>query len=80
MKAQHARTVGLPFRKTTALAAPRIRAFQAPRGVKVVVWFDAYYLGHPVVQACREQRVRLASPLQSNRRLCKPGWQLNAGR
>ena len=45
-----------------------------------MVWFDACYLGRPVGKACREQGLHLASTLKSHRRLCKPGWQLTAGR
>ena len=35
-------TVGVPFHKTTELAAQLIREFKPPAGVKVVVLFDAY--------------------------------------
>jgi hypothetical protein len=70
----------LPFRKTTELAAQLIREFTPPAGVKVVVLFDAYYLCRTVVRACREQHFHVASTLKSNRRLCKQGWQLKAGR
>src|SRR5882724_11574891 len=72
--------LGLPFRKTTALAAPLIRECKPPTGVKVVVWCDAVSLCPTVVQACREQQFLLASTLKSNRRLCKHGWQLKDGR
>lgn len=72
--------VGVPFRQTTALAAQRMREFTVPAGVKVTVRFDAYYLCATVLKACREKRFRLASTLKRNRRLCKPGWQLKAGR
>jgi SRSO17 transposase len=69
-----------PFRKTTELAAQLIREFQAPVGVQVLVLFDAYYLCHTVVQACREQQFHFASTLKSNRSLFKQGWKLHAGR
>jgi SRSO17 transposase len=80
MKPEHAKSLGLPFRKTTELAAQLIREFTAPAGVKVVVLFDAYYLCHTVVQACRAQHFHFASTLKSNRSLFKPGWKLKAGR
>jgi SRSO17 transposase len=70
----------LPFRKTTALAAQLIRAFQAPAGVPVLVLFDAYYLCHTVVKACREKKFHFASTLKSNRSLFKQSWKLKAGR
>jgi SRSO17 transposase len=80
MKPEHAKALGLPFRKTTELAAQLIRELQVPAGVKVVVLFDAYYLCRTVVQACREQHFHFASTLKSNRSLFKPGWKLKAGR
>jgi hypothetical protein len=76
----HWPALGLPFRKTTAMAAQLIREFQPPAGVTVRVLFDADYLCRTVVKACREQGVHCASTLKSHRRLCKQGWQLNAGR
>jgi SRSO17 transposase len=78
-KAQCA-ALDLPFRKTTELAAQLIREFQPPASIKVMVLFDAYYLCRTVVKACREQGFHFASTLKSNRRLCKQGWRLKAGR
>ena len=72
--------VGVPFQKTTELAAQLIREFQAPAGVKVMVLFDAYYLCPTVVKACREQHCHFASTLKSHRSRFKPGWKLQAGR
>ncbi|HSF29870.1 MAG TPA: hypothetical protein VLK82_05280 [Candidatus Tectomicrobia bacterium] len=53
---------------------------KAPAGVTVMVLCDAYYLGHTVVQACREKHFRLVSTLKSHRSLFKQGWKLKAGR
>jgi SRSO17 transposase len=72
--------LGLPFRKTTEVAAQLIREFKAPIGVKVVVLFDAYYLCPTVVKACREKSFHCASTLKRHRSLFKLGWQLKAGR
>jgi SRSO17 transposase len=80
VKREQCTGVGVPFRKTTELAAQLIREFRAPAGVKVMVLFDAYYLCHTVVKACREQRLPFASTLKSHRSLFKPGWKLKAGR
>jgi SRSO17 transposase len=80
VKKEACAAVGVPFQKTTELAAQLIREFNAPAGVNVVVLFDAYYLCSTVVKACREKRFHFASTLKSNRRLFKPGWKLNAGR
>jgi hypothetical protein len=79
-KPPHAKALGRPFRTTTALAAQLLQEFKAPAGVKVMVLCDAYYLCHPVVQACRAQGVRFASTLKGHRSLLKPGWTLKAGR
>jgi hypothetical protein len=72
--------VGVPFRKTTELAAQLMREFQAPARIKVMVVFDAYDLCPPVVKACREKRVHCTSTLKSHRSLFKPGWKRKAGR
>jgi hypothetical protein len=72
--------LGLPFPKTTELAAQRIREFKPPAGIKVVVRFDAYSLCRTVVQACREKHFHCASTLKGHRRLFKLGWKLKAGR
>lgn len=80
VKKEACAAVGVPFRKTTELAAQLIREFTVPAGVKVTVLFDAYYLCPTVLKACREQRFRFASTLTSNRSLFKPGWKLKAGR
>jgi SRSO17 transposase len=80
VKKAHCTALGLPFRKTTEMAAQLIRECKAPAGLKVVVLFDAYYLCRRVVHACRDQRFHFASTLKSNRRLCKQGWTLQAGR
>ena len=79
-KKEQCPTVGVPFYKTTELAAQLIRECTPPAGVKVVVLFDAYYLCHTVVKACREQQFHFVSTLKSNRSLFKHGWKLHAGR
>jgi DDE superfamily endonuclease len=73
-------SVGVPFHKTTELAAQLIRECTPPAGVKVMVLFDAYSLCPTVVKACREQHVHFASTLKSHRSLFKQGWKLHAGR
>jgi hypothetical protein len=79
VKKQACAAVGVPFQKTTELAAQLIREFNAPAGVKVLVLFDAYDRCPTVVKACRAQRFHFASTLKSNRNLLKPGWKLKAG-
>jgi hypothetical protein len=80
VKPEQAKALGLPFQKTTELAAQLIRECRAPAGVKVVVLFDADYLCGTVVQACRQQGCHVASTLKSHRSLDKQGWKLTAGR
>jgi hypothetical protein len=72
--------LGLPFHKTTELAAQLIRAFQAPAGVPVMVLFAAYDLCRTVVQACHDPACHVAATRQGHRCLSKPGWKLTAGR
>ena len=67
------------FRKTTQLAAELIRSFQRPKGAKVRVLFDSYYLCPVVVKACRRKGFRFVSTLKSNRNLFKNGRKLKAG-
>jgi hypothetical protein len=61
------------------LAAPLMRAFKAPTGVKVVGRFEADDLCATVVKACRAQCFHVASTRKSPRRLCTRGWTLTAG-
>jgi hypothetical protein len=72
--------IGVPFHNTTALAAPLLRAFQAPAGIKVPVWCAADSRCPTVVPAGREQRVHVAATRKSHRRLCTPGGKRPAGR
>jgi hypothetical protein len=71
---------GVPCHTTPPGAAPRLRACHAPAGVRGVGLCAASARCPTVVQAGREQRWPLASPLQRQRRLCTPGWQRTAGR
>ena len=79
VKKAHCGAVGVPFRKTTELAAQLIRELKAPVGVKVMVLCDAYDRCPTVVKACREQHFLFASTLKSHRHLFKHGWKLKAG-
>jgi len=79
VKEQDCGDLSVAFRKTTQLAAELIRSFQRPKGVKVRVLFDSYYLCPVVVKACRHQGFRFVSTLKSNRNLFKNGRKLKAG-
>jgi hypothetical protein len=73
-------TVGVPFHKTTALAAQLIREGTPPAGVTIVGLCDADDLCPTVVKACREPQVHVASTLQSHRSLFTQGGKRHAGR
>lgn len=80
VKVEDCESIDVEFRKTTELAAQLIRAFVAPKGVKVRVLFDSFYLCQRVVKACRQKKFRFLSTLASNRNLFKNGRKLKAGR
>lgn len=80
VKKEHARGLGVPFRKSTQLAADLIGAFMPPAGVRVVVLFDNYYLCPTVVAACRAKGFHYVSTLKNNRNLFRNGQKLKAGR
>jgi len=71
--------LGQPFRKTTQLAADLIREFTAPKGVRVRVLFDSYYLCPAVVSACRDQGFHYVSSLKNNRNLFRGNHKLKTG-
>ena len=71
--------LGIPFRKVTELAAEMIRSFIAPKGVKVLVLFDTYYLCPVVTKACKEKKFHYISVLKSNRNLNKRGRKFKSG-
>jgi SRSO17 transposase len=78
-KKEHCPKLGIPFAKTTELAAELIESFTPPAGVKVTVLFDSYYLCKTVVNACRAKGFRFASTLKANRNLFRGGRKLKAG-
>jgi SRSO17 transposase len=79
VKQQDCDKLDVDFQKTTQFAAQLIREFKAPKGCKVKVLFDCYYLCPSVVKACREKDFRFVSTLKSNRNLFKNGRKLKAG-
>jgi hypothetical protein len=80
VKKEHCAKLGIPFKKTTQLAAELIKAFQPPKDVKITVLFDSYYLRPTVVKACRRKGFSFIAPLKSNRNLFRNGRKLKAGR
>jgi SRSO17 transposase len=78
-KKEHCPKLGIPFRKTTELAAELVGELTPPPGVKVIVLFDSYYLCKTVVKACRAKGFHFASTLKANRNLFRGGRKLKAG-
>jgi SRSO17 transposase len=58
---------GPRYRKLTDLAAQMVREFEVPRGLKVRVLFDAFYLSPVVVKACQEREFKWFSVASKNR-------------
>ena len=80
VKKEHAERLGVPFRKTTELAAELISSFESPlRGHPVRVLFDSFYLCAKVVRACRKRGFHFISTLKNNRNLLRGGRVLKAG-
>lgn len=60
---------GKNYRKPTEIAAELIRDFRPPKGVKVRVLFDAYYLCAKVTKTCETQGFTWFSVASKNRKL-----------
>ncbi len=58
---------GRSYRKTTEIAAQMIRAFEPPKGLKVRVLFDAFYLCPTVTKACEAKGFTWFSVASRNR-------------
>lgn len=61
------------YRKTTQMAAEFIHAFDVPKGLKVRVLFDAFYLTPVVVRACETRGFVWFSVASKNRTLTRKG-------
>ncbi len=64
---------GRAYRKSTQIAADFIRAFGPPKGLKVRVLFDAFYLTPVVVRACSDRGFAWFSVASKNRTLTRAG-------
>lgn len=65
----YCKTERLKYRKQTDIAADLIAAFTPPKGVKVRVLFDAFYLCKPVTAACENKGFTWFSVASRNRLL-----------
>ena len=68
-KQEYCQREGIPFKTKNQLAAELIEEFSPPRGMKVVVLFDSWFLCPTVANAIRARRWRYVSQLKSNRSL-----------
>src|SRR6185437_4491377 len=64
---EYCRQHKIKFRRQTDIAAELIRAFVPPKGVKVRVLFDAFYLCKPVTAACESRGFTWFSVASRNR-------------
>jgi hypothetical protein len=79
LPADYCRRHGQAYRKTTAIAAELIREFTPPKGVKVRVLFDAFYLCPVVTKACQLQDFQWYSVASKNRNLVVKGRMTTVG-
>lgn len=79
VKHKDSQRLGVPFRKVTELASDIIKSFTAPKGIKVNVLFDSYYLCPVVTKSCKEKDFHFISVLKSNRNLKRRGKKLKSG-
>jgi SRSO17 transposase len=66
---EYCRAERLPYRRQTDIAAELIQAFTPPKGVRVRVLFDAFYLCKQVTAACETQGFTWFSVASRNRLL-----------
>jgi hypothetical protein len=62
---------GRTYRKSTEIAAGMIRAFDPPKGLKVRVLFDAFYLSPLVTKACEQRGFTWFSVAAKNRSIVR---------
>ncbi len=65
------RWAGRSYRKSTEIAAEMIRAFDPPKGWKVRVLFDAFYLSPTVTKACDQRGFTWFSVASKNRTILR---------
>lgn len=61
------KTTGRAYRKSTAIAAELIESFEPPKGLKIRVLFDAFYLCPAVTKACQRKGFAFFSVASKNR-------------
>jgi len=79
LRPRDASTEGVPFLKLTQLAALAIHNADLPRGLRVIVLFDCYYLCDVVADACRCRGWRFVGVGKGNRNLTVDGRKHKLG-
>ena len=69
VKKEHYGELGLEFQRMTEHACELVRLFEAPRGMKVPVLFDSFYLCPRAMRTCQEKGFHWISTLNDNRTL-----------
>ena len=78
LKEEYCKQNRIAFKSKNQLAAELIRGFRPPRGVRVNVLFDSWYLNPTVVKICEEKRYPYISQAKSNRTIYVEGIKFSA--
>jgi SRSO17 transposase len=73
LPAEYCRAEGLPYRKMTEMAAAMVGALEPPKGMRVRVLFDAFYLCPTLTNACAARGWKWFSVASKNRTLKRSG-------
>ena len=79
LKEDYCKKNHVPFKTKNQLAAELIEGFRAPRGVRVSVVFDSWYLNKTVVDSCQHKGYPYISQSKNNRTIYVEGKKFSAG-
>ena len=78
LKEDYCKKNQIPFNTKNQLAAELIEAFRVPRGVRVSVVFDSWYLNPTVVHSCHKKGYPYISQSKNNRTIYVEGEKFSA--
>jgi hypothetical protein len=78
LKEDYCKKNQIPFNTKNQLAAELIESFRAPRGVRVSVVFDSWYLNPTVVDSCHKKGYPYISQSKNNRTIYVEGEKFSA--
>ncbi len=78
LKEEYCKQNQIPFKTKNQLAAELIEGFRAPRGVRVSVVFDSWYLNPTVVESCHKKGYPYISQTKNNRTIYVEGKKFSA--